>query len=128
MLIIRPRLKDLQIFDDASRGPLGSVKFLLRVPTKSSLPYMGCIVILAALAIDPMAQQILKFEQRLTQTAGHYSSFRASQVYDFANEGVASQDMSAIRKHMKSIQFAQMLDTDSMLSQSFQEMVRCAAP
>ncbi|ETS79057.1 hypothetical protein PFICI_08910 [Pestalotiopsis fici W106-1] len=86
------RLEDLQLFDNASRGPLGSVKFFWRLPTKSMLPYIGCIVTVAAIAISPMIQQILQFESKRTQIDGAFATVRTSQVYDYGSQWDSTMD------------------------------------
>lgn len=62
----RPQpLSHLQIFDDASRGPLGSIILMgkgLRVG--AFLAFFLAVVTTASVAIDPTAQQILEFPSR----------------------------------------------------------------
>ena len=57
------QLSDLQLFDDASRGPLGSISLLacLHVKTAASI---GAIVMVLALTFEPFLQQILKYPIR----------------------------------------------------------------
>lgn len=82
------RLDHLQTFDNASRGPLGAFKFFWRSPSRSPLPWVGCIVTLLAIAIDPFTQQILRFDTRLTEVFDVApASITASQVYDLGNAG-----------------------------------------
>ncbi|KAK8127276.1 hypothetical protein PG984_008384 [Apiospora sp. TS-2023a] len=84
-----PSITKLQEFDNASRGPLGSFQFLLKRPTKSILPYAYCFIILAAIATDSFAQQILSFETRQIAVSGVYSEFRASQYVDYLDDNEA---------------------------------------
>lgn len=86
------RLEDLQLFDNASRGPLGSLKFFWRLPSKSMLPYIGCLVTVVAIATSPMIQQILQFETRQTQIPGAFASVRTSQVYDNGEQSDVTSD------------------------------------
>jgi len=60
------RVIDLQIFDNASRGPLGSLEFLARV-SRSHLASVGAVVMLLSVALDPFAQQLLNFPPRSVQ-------------------------------------------------------------
>jgi hypothetical protein len=53
-------LKDLQTFDDASRGPFGSF-FLLCGRTVASAASLGAIVTIASLVFDPFIQQVLSY-------------------------------------------------------------------
>ncbi|OJJ85936.1 DUF3176 domain-containing protein [Aspergillus glaucus CBS 516.65] len=56
---------DLQSFDDASRGPWGSVMILLRCSRKgSSVLSLGAIITVLSLAFDPFIQQVLRFPVR----------------------------------------------------------------
>jgi hypothetical protein len=62
-------LRDLQIFDSASRGPFGAICLLLRLP-RSFLACIGCFVILLSLGSDASIQastiQPLKSQSFLT--------------------------------------------------------------
>ncbi|KAF3000441.1 hypothetical protein E8E14_005940 [Neopestalotiopsis sp. 37M] len=91
------KLEDLQLFDNASRGPLGSMKFFWRVPSESMLPYIGCVVTIAAIAISPMIQQILRFESKRTQIEGAFATVHTSQVYDFGNQYDSTSDGSTFQ-------------------------------
>jgi len=58
------RLDHLQTFDDASRGPWGALQLLYSTRGKARLAAWGAIITLAALAIDPFAQQVITYESR----------------------------------------------------------------
>lgn len=60
------RLQELQSFDDASRGPLGSLLFLWRFKAKPGVMIIccACVIMIAALAIDPFTQQIIDYPLR----------------------------------------------------------------
>ncbi|CAG8423569.1 unnamed protein product [Penicillium salamii] len=57
------RLRDLQSFDNASRGPWGSFNMLLQHKGRS-IASLGALVTILALAFDPFLQQILTFPLR----------------------------------------------------------------
>lgn len=57
------RLQDLQIFDDASRGPWGAVVLLCSQPA-ISLASLGALITVLALAFDPFVQLILSYPSR----------------------------------------------------------------
>ena len=59
------RLKDLQIFDDASRGPVGAVVFLFRMNIKAFIASIGALITVAALANDPFTQALLQYPSDL---------------------------------------------------------------
>ncbi|KAI0165339.1 hypothetical protein GGR52DRAFT_585378 [Hypoxylon sp. FL1284] len=82
------KLLDLQVFDNASRGPLGAAKFFYSIRSASFVPYIACFITLAALLFDPFSQQLLAFDEIDTQQQGLSSSAQLSHVYDFQNAGV----------------------------------------
>ncbi|KAF5492997.1 hypothetical protein CGCF413_v010227 [Colletotrichum fructicola] len=57
------KLEHLERFDEASRGPLGSLKFL--VSMKWNLATIGALVTIFRLALSPLAQQVVKIEERV---------------------------------------------------------------
>jgi hypothetical protein len=85
----RPRrMFDFDIFDNASRGPLGSFVFLFRKQTVFTFTSIGALVTLLALAVDPFAQQVLSFQQRSVSVGLKTASFGYSSTYD--NGGTAN--------------------------------------
>ena len=61
----RPATLDrFQSFDEASRGPWGSFRFLTISRFKALLASLGAIITICGLAIEQMAQQILEFPSR----------------------------------------------------------------
>ncbi|KAK3996006.1 hypothetical protein QBC44DRAFT_365981 [Cladorrhinum sp. PSN332] len=59
------RLYDLEIFDEASRGPLGAAKLLLfRRQTMASVASIGDINLILALVVDPFVQQVVGFSSK----------------------------------------------------------------
>jgi hypothetical protein len=87
----------MQIFDDASRGPLGALGLLTRLhPTQvfmhqsagAGWAFWASILTILALALDPFAQQVLSFPLRSVSTqAGDLASISTAQVYDTGNPG-----------------------------------------
>jgi hypothetical protein len=76
----QPRtLQDIQVFDDASRGPMGAVRLIFR--TKASLVALGSLVAVLALVMDPFAQQIVSYPSRSiyinSATVGRAQSYDA---------------------------------------------------
>ncbi|PKY08257.1 hypothetical protein P168DRAFT_308339 [Aspergillus campestris IBT 28561] len=79
-------LYHMQVIDQASRGPWGSLEILLGGIFGSrtgSLTYIGAVITILALAVDPFAQQILTLPSRtvpalnataLTQTSQNWTS------------------------------------------------------
>jgi hypothetical protein len=54
---------DFEIFDNASRGPWGSVLLLLRTKGKA-LAALGAMIMLCMMALDPFFQQVVDFPDR----------------------------------------------------------------
>ena len=54
------KLFHLQVLDDLSRGPLGAVQTLFQI--RWAPAYLGILIVLLALAVDPFTQQVVSFE------------------------------------------------------------------
>lgn len=79
----------MQHFDDASRRPLGSMVFFWKgrkYGTLGLLTYVGCVLTIAAVALDPFAQQVISFQSKQTELDGE-ALVKRSQVYDYGNKG-----------------------------------------
>jgi len=57
------RMWDFEIFDNASRGPWGSMLLLLRTKGKA-LAALGAMITLCMMALDPFFQQVVSFPDR----------------------------------------------------------------
>lgn len=55
----RHRLFDFEVFDQASRGPMGAANFLARIPP--SIASLGSLLTITALAISPFSQRVAKY-------------------------------------------------------------------
>ena len=57
----KPRqLYHLELFDELGKGPLGAVQVLLRI--RWATAYLGVFIVVAALAVDPFAQQVVELQ------------------------------------------------------------------
>ncbi|KAI1203492.1 hypothetical protein F5X97DRAFT_318144 [Nemania serpens] len=54
-------LIDLDVYDQASRGPLGSFKFFWSLALRSQLGAVGAIVTILIVLVDPFTQQLLEY-------------------------------------------------------------------
>ena len=88
-------LYEVQIFDDASRGPLGALQLLFQAP-RVTLAALGASIIIFTFAMDPFTQQILSFPQdskpggqAITSGIQHYAS-SPSTYYKF--DGAVDND------------------------------------
>jgi hypothetical protein len=59
------KMWDFEIFDNASRGPWGSILLLIRTKGRA-LAALGALVTLFSLALDPFFQQVIDFPERWT--------------------------------------------------------------
>lgn len=55
-------LDDMARYDSASRGPLGSTALLWRLGLRHPLASCGALITIVMLAIDPFAQQIIRYK------------------------------------------------------------------
>jgi hypothetical protein len=88
------KVTELQLFDEASRGPWGSLVFLFRVshPTKTLITAGFALLTILALGIDASAQQLLAYTTQETEfnngsatmgtTAAYFSKSTTSQLAD----------------------------------------------
>ncbi|KAJ5193145.1 hypothetical protein N7449_009287 [Penicillium cf. viridicatum] len=88
-------LYHIQVIDQASRGPWGSLEVLLRGISGSrtgSLTYVGASLTVLALVVDPFAQQILTFPSR-TVPALDAASFTPTSQHWYSIEGSDQSDV-----------------------------------
>ncbi|KAH9231679.1 hypothetical protein K456DRAFT_1915438 [Colletotrichum gloeosporioides 23] len=80
------RLEHLETFDEASRGPLGSLKFL--VSMKLNLATIGALVTICRLGLSPLAQQVVMVDEQFVNTTDNTVTFGYAHSY---NRGVGRQ-------------------------------------
>jgi hypothetical protein len=73
------RLRDFKHFDNASRGPQGALELILS--TKANLAWIGAIITLVALLVDPFVQLVLDFPSHLAIDPNAHASFSRSFRY-----------------------------------------------
>ncbi|KAJ0423352.1 hypothetical protein BJY00DRAFT_310477 [Aspergillus carlsbadensis] len=78
---IRHQLRDMQLFDDASRGPLGSLLILFRYKSWS-LVSLGALITVLSLAFDPFMQQLLSYPLREAPSVTALASLQQCTTYD----------------------------------------------
>ncbi|KAI1383618.1 uncharacterized protein F4822DRAFT_421166 [Hypoxylon trugodes] len=76
------KLRDLEIFDNASRGPWGALQLVVLKNRTTLLAGCASLLVLAALFVDPFLQLVFTFPQSLTPVEGSSPAIRATQVYD----------------------------------------------
>lgn len=73
-------LADMDYFEEASRGPYGSLFLLLRLRARH-LGTLGAFVTLAALAFDPTVQQLVQHPARIVMAPNKTAVVSASELY-----------------------------------------------
>jgi hypothetical protein len=87
-------LADMDYFDEASRGPYGSLLLLLRLKARH-LGALGALVMLAALAFDPTVQQLVQHPTRTVVAPNKTAIVSASELYrDYEPGPVLSCELS----------------------------------
>lgn len=74
---------DFAVFDEASRGPLGSSKLLLRIHWRATLASIGALLTLLALAMDPFVQQVISYDPVFLDAVDLVSAIGAARAYDY---------------------------------------------
>ncbi|RDA94607.1 hypothetical protein CP533_2444 [Ophiocordyceps camponoti-saundersi (nom. inval.)] len=76
------QLYNLERFDEASRGPYGSVTFLVRV--KWNLASLGAVITICRLAFSPLAQEVINLKPRdVTMPVGAGAPLRAIPTFGY---------------------------------------------
>lgn len=66
------KLRELQLFDDASRGPWGSWTLIRGLHFNAKLATWGSFITINSLAMGPFTQQLLSYPSRLHDSSGAY--------------------------------------------------------
>ncbi|CEL03697.1 hypothetical protein ASPCAL04843 [Aspergillus calidoustus] len=77
----RHHLQDMLLFDDASRGPLGSLLILFRYKSWS-LVSLGALITVLSLAFDPFMQQLLSYPLREAPSDSALASVHQCTTYE----------------------------------------------
>lgn len=72
---------DFEIFDNASRGPWGSLLLLLRTKGKA-LAALGAMITICMMALDPFFQQVVNFPERWALEKDLTSKIPKTAIYD----------------------------------------------
>lgn len=83
------RLRDLEVFDEASRGLWGSIKLIWYMRSRINLAMLGALVTILAFTVDFLAQQIVKFESQEQLSSQNPGIFWTTNIY---NGGASVQD------------------------------------
>ena len=75
------RVLDLEIFDEATRGPWGALRLLWRVRVRALVASVGAIIVILSLASDPFTQQILTYRSRTAPSLNETAYIGAATVF-----------------------------------------------
>lgn len=80
---IRPRrLYDLQVYDNASRGPLGAFQLLWVLRCRPIIASLGAVITIAATLVDPLSQQLIKIYDCREAVLGDTVVLPRTQLFD----------------------------------------------
>lgn len=79
------RLLEFETFDSASRGPLGSVRFIYAIHWRAAAASFGALLTVLALAMDPFVQQVISYEPALAVDDRLESTISIARAYDTNN-------------------------------------------
>ena len=78
---LRP-VKDIETYDEASRGPWGAIKLLWVVKHRQISASLAAIIVISALALDPLAQQLIRYYDCLRPQPNFQGTIPRTQKYD----------------------------------------------
>jgi hypothetical protein len=88
----RPHLlKELEVYDAATRGPWGSLKLLFTTRHTAILAAFGAFITVVSIAIDPFSQQIISHVTRTVVAQNESASYDIARIYD---TGVQSSNLA----------------------------------
>lgn len=74
-------LYDYALFDDATRGPIGAIRLLWRLPFRHAWHWLGCVLLLVVLFVDPFTQQVLQYTDCTVPDAQVSASIPRSNIF-----------------------------------------------
>lgn len=74
-------LRNMQVFDEASRGPWGASVFFGKIRSPAYTALLLSLITILALGIDPSTQQVLKVSNRETKLEGATAQLGVANAY-----------------------------------------------
>lgn len=118
-------LDEIEAFDDASRGPWGSllIFFCIGFRKGSFLALLGALITVATLAMGPFAQQIVSLESRSVPQPNVNSTIPIARIYDTgaisSDDYVYNRKSTCIPRRMRLIPCAPAINADSDMQGAF---------
>ncbi|KAI0601646.1 hypothetical protein F4775DRAFT_407115 [Biscogniauxia sp. FL1348] len=115
-------LADLQVFDDAGRGPWGAAKFVVKKNVKSLLASIASILVIVGLLVDPFMQLVFQFPALSREDPGGVALFNGTETYDpnayIIDAHLTSSTASAVDAIMQAAIIRAVSDPSTSLSAS----------
>jgi len=89
-------LQDFVKYDDASRGPIGSLALLWRLRSSNRLSSLAACITILAVATDPFAQQLLRYYECSTPVSGTVASLPRTNEYSGEDALIGPQSVSIV--------------------------------
>lgn len=107
----RASLRQLDIFDDASRGPLGAVRLFWALRRRLDFALVGAFVTVVVMGVDTVAQQLVRFETRVdpVDNNGTASFMVADSYYGGARAGKGGMAPTAATGQSSSIESVEIM-------------------
>ena len=97
------RVMDLQIFDAASRGPLGAIALIVRIRWGATIASSGALITILALFQDAFYQQIYSTHFNNTEQRGETASLAVVRYQDAGGLGPGGMEWSRKLRKLGSI-------------------------
>ncbi|KAF2421039.1 hypothetical protein EJ08DRAFT_523748 [Tothia fuscella] len=94
-------LKELERYDEASRGSWGAVKLIVTTKHTALLASLGALVTILSLVVDPFAQQIISNVSRNVVASNGSAIYQVAQTYDTGVRDVRGVVGSSIDARMQ---------------------------
>jgi hypothetical protein len=88
-------LDEMQLFDDASRGPMGSISVIWRHRSRS-LASLGAVITVLAFAFDPFMQQVISYPIKNTVVATNSSEAVVKRATSLVLESFSDDELESI--------------------------------
>jgi hypothetical protein len=75
-------LEELEVYDEASRGPWGALKLMIRTKQTALLASFGAFITVFSLALDPFSQQVISHVTGTVLASHGSASFQIARTYD----------------------------------------------
>lgn len=80
----------LQVFDEASRGPVGSLRLLWCINFRAPTASLGAVIMVLALITDPFTNQVLTINTMATAATNESASIGASRAFGLQSGGMST--------------------------------------